>query len=185
MITTLRQIVGFTLLMTLLCGVVYPLGLTGLAQWLFPRQANGSLLEKNGNAIGSALIAQGFAGDRYFHPRPSAAGNGYDAANSSGSNLAVSNKAANAAIAERAAAARADRTEPVPADLVTASASGLDPHLSPAAALYQVPRVAAARGLPPQQVADIVRAHIEPRQLGILGEPRVNVLQLNLALDAL
>ncbi|MFA5938262.1 MAG: potassium-transporting ATPase subunit KdpC [Sinimarinibacterium sp.] len=185
MITTLRQVVGFTLLMTLLCGLIYPLGFTGLAQLLLPRQADGSLVLQDGKVIGSELIAQGFAGDGYFHPRPSAAGSGYDAANSSGSNLAVSNKASNTAIIERATAARGERTEPVPADLVTASGSGLDPHLSPAAALFQVPRVAAARGLPESQVAELVRAHTESRPLGILGEPRVNVLRLNLALDAL
>ena len=181
----IRSVLGMLVLMTLLTGVAYPLAITGVAQVVFPRQANGSLIEKDGAVIGSALLAQGFAKPEYFHPRPSAAGkNGYDAASSGGSNQGVTTKANNDAIARRAAAEK-NESGPVPADLVTASGSGLDPHVSPAAALYQVPRVAKARNLPEEKVRELVEAHVEDRTLGFLGEPRVNVLELNLALDEL
>lgn len=181
----IRSVVGMLALMTLLTGVAYPLVITGVAQVVFPRQADGSLIEKNGAVIGSALLAQGFAKPEYFHPRPSAAGkNGYDATSSSGSNEGVTTKTNNDAIAQRAAAEKNDGS-PVPADLVTASGSGLDPDVSPAAALYQVPRVAKARNLPEEKVRALVEAHVEDRTFGFLGEPRVNVLELNLALDEL
>ncbi|MDB5972747.1 MAG: potassium-transporting ATPase subunit [Hydrocarboniphaga sp.] len=184
MLNSLRQVTGFLLLMTLITGVAYPLLVTGMAQTIFPHQANGSRIERDGRIVGSSLIAQNFSGPGYFHPRPSAAGSkGYDAMSSGGSNLGVATKANNDAVAARVAAARHDG-KAVPADLVMASASGLDPHLSPAAAHYQIAAVAAARGLPLERVAALVEAHTEGRQFGIFGEPRVNVLELNLALDA-
>ena len=185
MLNSLRQVTGFLLLMSLITGGLYPLAVTGVAQLVFPRQANGSLIERDGKVIGSSLIAQNFSSAGYFHPRPSAAGTaGYDASSSSGSNFGVATRANNEAVAARVAAAR-QGGKAVPADLVMASASGLDPHLSPAAALYQVTSVAAARGLSAERVAALVREHTEGRQLGFLGEPRVNVLELNLALDKL
>lgn len=184
MLTSLRQVTGFLLLMTLITGVAYPLMVTGVAHLVFPQQSAGSLIERDGHVIGSALIGQNFVGAGYFHPRPSAAGkDGYDASSSSGSNLGVSTRSLNDAIAQRVFVARRD-DKPVPADLVMASASGLDPHLSPEAALHQVPIVAAARGMAQEPIAALVREHIEGRQLGFLGQPRVNVLELNLALDA-
>lgn len=186
MLTHLRPAATLLLLMTLLTGAVYPLAMTGLAQALFPTQSGGSLIERQGQVIGSALIAQGFSGERYFHPRPSAAGAGYDGASSSGSNYGPTSKALMTAIAERTAAAQKQNPQaPVPLALVTASGSGLDPHLSPAAAEFQVPRVAKARGLSEVQVRARIAEHTKGRQFGLLGEPRVNVLQLNLALDAL
>jgi potassium-transporting ATPase KdpC subunit len=181
-------IVSFTLL-SLLTGLAYPLAVTGIAQRVFPHQANGSVLStQGGEELGSALIGQPFAEPRYFWGRPSATGpSPYNAASSSGSNLGPTNPALLEAVKARLAALKdADpgNTRPVPVDLLTASGSGLDPHISPAAAEYQVERVARARGLPPAKVRGLVAEHTEGRFVGILGEPRVNVLALNLALDA-
>ena len=183
----LRPALTLTLLFTLLTGVLYPLATTGVAQLLFARQAHGSLVQRDGHVIGSELIAQGATSDRYFRPRPSAAGTqGYDASASGGSNLGPTSKALIAAIGERAAALHAENpARPVPLELVTSSGSGLDPHLSPVAASFQAPRVARARGLTVEQVQHEIDALAEPRALGLYGERRVNVLRLNLALDAL
>jgi K+-transporting ATPase ATPase C chain len=184
----LRQSFTLLLVMTLITGVLYPLTATGLAQLIFPHQANGSLIVKNGKPVGSALIGQSFTDPKYFWGRPSATSpNAYNAASSSGSNLGPTNPALTEAVKQRIAALRAadpGNTAPVPVDLVTASGSGLDPQISPAAAQYQVVRVAHARGLSTSQVQALVDEHTDGRQLGVLGEPRVNVLQLNLALDA-
>ena len=184
----LRNAVMLLLLMTVITGVLYPLVATGLAQLVFPRQANGSLLVKDGKPIGSVLIGQSFTDSKYFWGRPSAttpqANNGV---NSGGSNLGPTNPALTDAVKQRIAALRtADpgNAAPVPVDLVTASGSGLDPEISPAAAQYQLARVAKARGLSTSQVQALVNEYTSGRQLGVFGEPRVNVLQLNLALDA-
>jgi K+-transporting ATPase ATPase C chain len=182
-----RPAVVILIVLTVVTGVVYPLLVTGIAQVVFPTQANGSLIVRDGKPLGSALIGQPFDDPKYFWGRPSAtAPFAYNAGASSGSNYGPINPALHAATKSRIDALReADpgNTASVPVDLVTASGSGLDPHVSPAAAIYQVPRVAKARGIDPAEVRRLVEQHIEGRQLGILGEPRVNVLRLNLALD--
>lgn len=175
-----------TVTTTLLLGLAYPLAITGLSQLLFRDKANGQLIRINGEAVGSRLIGQPFNSDRYFHSRPSAAGNGYDAANSGASNLGPTNQKLIARVkADVATAAAENPNSPVPVDLVTSSASGLDPDITPASALFQVPRVAKTRGLAEDAIRKLVQQHIKERQFGILGEARVNVLELNLDLDRL
>jgi potassium-transporting ATPase KdpC subunit len=186
MLSQIRPALMMLAVMTLLTGIAYPLAVTGIAQLIFPQQANGSLVRgADGHVIASALIGQTFASDRYFHGRPSAAGGGYDAASSSGSNLGPTSAKLIAALKDRATALGATPADPVPIDLVTASASGLDPDISPAAADFQVARVAIARRLDPSAVRTLVRQHTEAPALALLGAPRVNVLLLNLALDRL
>lgn len=175
----------FTLITTLLFGLVYPLAVTGLSQLLFPKQANGSLIEKNGRILGSRLIGQAFTSDKYFHPRPSAAGSGYDATASSGSNLAPTNQQLVDRVKQDVAKLQQENPGvAIPADLVTTSGSGLDPDISPAAAEFQIPRIARARGISVETLRTLVARHTQQRQWGILGEARVNVLELNLDLDA-
>jgi potassium-transporting ATPase KdpC subunit len=173
-----------TLVTTLLFGIAYPLAMTAIAQAIFPAKANGQLIERNGRFVGSRVIGQAFSSPGYFHGRPSAAGTGYDAANSSGTNFGPTSKRLSDAVRAAVDAARKENVSvPVPIDLVTSSASGLDPHLSPAAALFQAPRVARERRLAEADVRRFVESRVEGRQFGFLGEPRVNVLELNLALD--
>lgn len=173
-----------TAVTTVLLGIIYPLVVTGLAQLIFPRKANGQLITQNGAVVGSAIIGQGFSGPGYFHSRPSAAGNGWDAANSGGSNLGPTNQKLLDRVKGDVANAQSDSpSTPVPIDLVTTSASGFDPHITPAAAEFQLARVAKVRGANVDEIRALVAKHTEGRQLGFLGEPRVNVLQLNLDLD--
>jgi K+-transporting ATPase ATPase C chain len=178
--------IRFTLVTAVLLGIGYPLVVTGIAGLIFPHKAAGSLILKDGQIIGSELLAQSFTSDRYFHPRPSAAGNGYDATASGGSNLAQSSKA----LVDRIQGSidklsKENPGKPVPIDLVTTSGSGLDPDITPDAAYFQAPRVAKARGISEDRIRQLIAQNITSRQLGFLGEPRVNVLDLNLALDNL
>lgn len=188
-VTELRPALLSTLLLGILCCGAYPLCVHGISQLVFPDKANGSLVtDRSGTVTGSSLLGQNFTATNYFHPRPSAAGNGYDAANSGGSNLGPTSGALAKTLRERVAEYRRENglkdTEPVPADAVTASASGLDPHISPRNARLQAGRVAAARGIPEHRLEELIERCTAYPQFGILGEPGVNVLQLNLALDA-
>jgi potassium-transporting ATPase KdpC subunit len=174
-----------TIVTTILLGVIYPLVVTGLAQLIFPEKANGQLIVRDGKVIGSRILAQPFTGAAYFHPRPSAAGNGYDAANSGGSNLGPTNQKLIDRVKQDVAVANGENPgKPVPIDYVTTSGSGLDPEITPANAEFQLPRVARERGISEAQLRSIVEEHTAARTFGLLGEPRVNVLELNLDLDA-
>ncbi|MGB3846974.1 potassium-transporting ATPase subunit KdpC [Sphingopyxis sp. YF1] len=185
LVSALRPAVVMTLLFALLLGIAYPLALTGAGQLLFPDQANGSLVRENGKIVGSTVVGQAFTSDRYFHTRPSAAGEGYDGLASSGSNLGPTSQALATRVKEDIAAAQAaDPGKPVPVDMVTASGSGLDPDITPENAYLQVDRVARARGLERAAVQRLVDTSIERPLLGFLGEPRVNVFKLNRRLDA-
>jgi potassium-transporting ATPase KdpC subunit len=196
MLNEIRPAVLLLIALTLLTGLAYPLAMTGIAAMLFPKNAQGSLIERDGKVVGSALIGQEFKSERYFHGRPSvtlgpdpadpskSVVQPYNAANSMGSNLGPTNRALATRVAEEVNRLKQENpTMPVPVDLVTTTASGLDPDISPEAAFFQVPRIAKARGLPEERLRQLVEAHIERRVLGVLGEPRVNVLLLNLALD--
>lgn len=183
--TNLLIAVKFTLVTTLLFGVLYPLGITGLSQVLFPERANGQLISKDGKIVGSRIIGQTFTGAAYFHSRPSSAGTGYDASQSSGSNLGPTNQHLLDRVKSDVEQLHAENpAAPIPIDLVTASASGLDPEISPAAAEFQIPRIARARKISEGALRALTAQYTLPRQLGFLGEPRVRVLELNLALDA-
>jgi potassium-transporting ATPase KdpC subunit len=180
----LKIAILFTVVTTVVFGLGYPLLVTGLGQLLFPKQANGSLIERDGQVVGSRLIAQGFSGDKYFHPRPSAAGNGYDPTASGASDLGPTNQALVTRVQQDVAKWQQENPgAAVPADLVTISGSGLDPDISPASAEFQLPRVAKARRMNVEDVRRIVEKHTQARQWGIFGEARVNVLELNLELD--
>jgi K+-transporting ATPase ATPase C chain len=180
-----RNFISAVLMTIVILGLIYPLVITGIAQVAFPSQANGQLIERNGIAIGSRIIGQGFSSPGYFRPRPSAAGTGYDAANSAGSQLGPTNKKLIDNVKANVEAARKENPSvPVPIDLVTTSASGFDPHISPAAADFQVPRVARERGISEADVRQLVDANTAGRTFGFLGEARVNLLELNIALDA-
>jgi len=173
-----------TIATTILLGIIYPLVVTGLAQLIFPKQANGQLIEKGGKTIGSSILGQSFSSPAYFHPRPSFAGNGYDASNSNGSQLGPTNqKLIDRVKADVSSLHTENPNVPVPIDLVTGSTSGLDPHITPAAAEFQLPTVAKERGTTVDQLRPLLAKHTEDRQFGFLGEPRVNVLELNLELD--
>lgn len=175
-----------TIATTILLGVLYPLAITGLAQVFFRNKANGQILYRNGEAVGSRIIAQPFTSAKYFHPRPSAAGNGYDAANSGGTNFAPTNQKLVDRVKADAMTLRQEHPDqPIPVDLITTSASGLDPDISPAAAEFQIARVAREQGTSESSLRELVQKHTYQRDLGLLGEPRVNVLELNLALDDL
>ncbi len=182
----LRIAVLITLVTTVLFGLVYPLGITAIAQFLFPLEANGSLIHRNGQLVGSRLLGQTFSSPGYFHSRPSAAGNGYDASQSSGSNLGPTNHQLIERVKADVEKLRAENPgAPIPVDLVTSSGSGLDPEISPAAAEFQIPRVARERGMTETDVRALVSKHTLRRQFGFLGEPRLRVLELNLDLDAI
>jgi len=173
-----------TVVTTILLGIVYPLLVTGIAQVLFPKKANGQMIEANGKVIGSRIIGQGFTSPGYFHSRLSSAGNGYDPLNTNGSQLGPTNQKLIDRVKGDVATAKGENPgTPIPIDMVTASASGLDPEITPASAAFQLPRVAKVRGASEEQLRQLVATHTEDRQLGVLGEPRVNVLELNLDLD--
>jgi potassium-transporting ATPase KdpC subunit len=178
--------VWFTLVTTVIFGLIYPLGITGLAQIFFDDRANGQIIQKDGKLVGSRIIGQAFTGPSYFHSRPSAAGTGYDPTSSSGSNLAPTNKNLLERVKGDVQKLRTENPNaPIPVDLVTASGSGLDPDISPAAAEFQIPRVAHSRGMKEEDLRTLVQRHTKGRDLGFLGEPRINVLELNLELDSL